>query len=155
MVESPTDLQSMQDALNRLFKLADTWQLGIAHKSVLLCLLAVTVWIVFLHLVPIVANASCVRDLGVLMDSNSSFVEHINHIAAKAHARACLIHIYFCLEIPLLQYVRLWLTFAHCWSIVPVSGLHTWRTVFIKLNLLRETLRNDWEDCLTYGIVTD
>ena len=28
----------------------------------------------------------------MLIDSNLSFVEHINHIVAKAHARACLIH---------------------------------------------------------------
>jgi len=39
-----------------------------------------------------VANVSCVRDLGVLIDSNLSFVEHISHIVAKAHARAYLIH---------------------------------------------------------------
>jgi len=41
MVESPTDLQSMQDALNRLFKLADTRQLCIYllkfEASVRLC----------------------------------------------------------------------------------------------------------------------
>jgi len=43
MFESPADLQSIQDALNGLFKWADTWQLGIAYKNVLLCLLAVTV----------------------------------------------------------------------------------------------------------------
>ena len=52
----------------------------------------------FLHLVLIqsgsntVANVSCVKDLGVLIDSNLSFAEHISHIVAKAHARACLIH---------------------------------------------------------------
>ena len=39
-----------------------------------------------------VANVSCVRGLGVLIDSNLSFAEHISHIVAKAHARACLIH---------------------------------------------------------------
>ena len=49
-----------------------------------------------------VAKASCVRDLGVLIDSNLSFVEHINHIVANAYARACLTHKCFCLEIPLL-----------------------------------------------------
>jgi len=50
----------------------------------------------------IVANVSCVRDLSVLTDSNLSFAEHISHIVAKAHARACFIHKFFCLEIPLL-----------------------------------------------------
>jgi len=39
-----------------------------------------------------VANVSCVRDLDVLIDSNLSFAEHISHIVAKSHARACLIH---------------------------------------------------------------
>ena len=43
MVESPTDLQSIGCIKYRLFKWAYTWQLGIAYKSVLLCLLAVTV----------------------------------------------------------------------------------------------------------------
>ena len=43
----------------------------------------------------IVANVSCVRDLGVLTDSNLSFAEHISHIVAKAHARACFIHNFF------------------------------------------------------------
>jgi len=33
VVESPTDPQTMQDALNRLFKWADTWQLGISYKK--------------------------------------------------------------------------------------------------------------------------
>jgi len=77
---------------------------------------------VFLHLVPIVANASCVRDLCVLIDSNSSFVEHINHIAAKAHARACLIHIFLSRDTSTLvrafmTYVRPLLEYCSCiWS---------------------------------------
>ena len=34
LVESPIDPQTMQDALNRIFKWADTWQLGISYKKV-------------------------------------------------------------------------------------------------------------------------
>jgi len=93
MVESPTDLQSRQDALNRLFKWADTWQLGIAYKKCsALPVGCHSLNRVFAFGSNTVPNASCVRDLGVLIDSNLSFVEHINHIVAKAHARACLIN---------------------------------------------------------------
>jgi len=93
IVESPFDPQTMQDALNRLFKWADTWQLGISYKK---CF-ALPVGSPSLNHVLVfgsntVANVNCVRDLGVLIDSNLSFAEHISHIVAKAHARACLIH---------------------------------------------------------------
>jgi len=123
-VESPTDLQSMQDALNRLLKWSDTWQLGIAYKK---CS-ALPVGCLSLNCAfscgsNTVANASCVRDLGVLIDSNLSFVEHINHVVAKAHARSCLIHKCFLsrdtstLVRAFITYVRPLLEYCSCvWS---------------------------------------
>jgi len=95
----------MQDALNRLFKWADTWQLGISYKKCsALPISSLSFDHVFAFGSSTVPNVICVRDLGVLIDSNLSFAEHItgSHLDAKAHAPACLIHKCFCLEIPVL-----------------------------------------------------
>ena len=92
VVESPIDPQTMQDALNRLFKWAYTWQLGISYKKYsALPIGSLSLDHVFAFVSNTIANVSCVRDLGVLIDSNLSFADHISHIVAKAHARVCLI----------------------------------------------------------------
>jgi len=93
VAESPIDPQTMQDALNRLFKWADIWQLGISHKTCsALHIGSPSLDHVFAFGSNTVVNVSCVRDLGMFIDSNLSFAEHISHIVAKAHARACFIH---------------------------------------------------------------
>jgi len=96
-----------------------------------------------------VANVSCVRGLGVLIDSNLSFAEHISHIVAKAHARACLIHKCFLSRDTATLVRALQSIPAHCWNIVRVFGPLTLRMVSTKLNLFRETSPKDREECLT------
>jgi len=124
IVESPTDHQTMQYALNRLFKWADTWQLNISYKKCsALPVGSLSLDYVFTFGSNTVSNVSCVRDLGVLIDSNLSFAEHISHIVAKAHARACLIHKCFLsrdtstLVRAFITYVRPLLEYCSCvWS---------------------------------------
>lgn len=124
IVESPIDSKTMQDALNMLFKWADTWQLGISYKKCsALPVGSPNLDRVFAFGSNTVANVSCVRDLGVLIDSNLSFAEHISHIVAKAHARACLIHKCFLsrdtstLVRAFITYVRPLLEYCSCvWS---------------------------------------
>jgi len=83
----------MQDALDTLLKWADKWQLTISYKKCsALPVRPLSSDHVFTFGSNTVPNVNCVRDLGVLIDSNLSFADHISHIVAKAHARACLIH---------------------------------------------------------------
>jgi len=82
VVESPIDPQTMQDALNRLFKWAYTWQLGISYKKYsALPIGSLSLDHVFAFGSNTIANVSCVRDLGVLIDSNLSFADHITGCA--------------------------------------------------------------------------
>jgi len=47
----------------------------------------------FLHLWGnIISQQRTVKDLGIHIDNSLKFSSHINHIVAKAHARASLIH---------------------------------------------------------------
>ena len=71
IVESPTDTQTMQDALNKLLKWADTWQLAISYKKCsALPVGPLSSDHVFTFGSNTVPNVNFVRDLGVLIDSN-------------------------------------------------------------------------------------
>ena len=62
VVKSPIDPQIMQDALNRLFKWADTWQLAISYKKCSALPIGSLIWIMFFAFGSnTVANVSCVR----------------------------------------------------------------------------------------------
>jgi len=134
VVKSPTDPQIMQDAWNRLFKWADTWQLGISYKKCSALHIGSLIWIMFLHLVLIQLLMLAVLDLGVLIDSNLSFAEHISHIVTKAHAHACLIQLCFLSR----DTSTLECAFTTCVCpllVVRASGPLTLRMVSTKLNL--------------------
>ena len=93
VIDTLEDLSLLQGAINNLLEWSHKWQMNISHKK---CAI--------LHIGPMatdctftidncaVENVKSFRDLGVLVDSELSFVTHICNIVAKGHARACLIH---------------------------------------------------------------
>jgi len=76
----------------------------------------------FFHLGLIQLLTLTVLEIGVLIDRNLSFAEHISHIVTEAHPRACLIHIFLSRDTSTLvraftTYVRPLLEYCLCiWS---------------------------------------
>jgi hypothetical protein len=95
-VQSLVDEFLLQNALNKLQKWADQWQLTISiHKCSVLHIIpsrseSTKKPFYFLGLHPLSAQKT-VRDLGVLIDEHLSFRPHINTIVSKASSRSYLI----------------------------------------------------------------
>lgn len=86
-----SELSSFQNSINQIADWASIWQLKLSIdkcQHVHIGLSRSTVLPHFsLHNNILTSCTSC-RDLGVIVDSRLSFVEHINSIVAKAHLRA-------------------------------------------------------------------
>jgi hypothetical protein len=120
------DQDELQERLNDLHAWSNTWQLKISYKKCVAMLIDTAGHEPNIELklgVNVIPLANDVKDLGVHIDNKLSFTVHINHIVAKAFARASLISKCFTSKdiLTLMQafnvYVRPLLEYASCvWS---------------------------------------
>ena len=120
------DKNELQERLNDLQAWSNTWQLKISYKKCVTMLISTAGPKPNIELKlgnDVIPPTSDVKDLGVLIDNKLAFTVHINHVVAKAFARANLISkCFISKDIPTLMhafnvYVRPLLEYASCvWS---------------------------------------
>ena len=83
----------LQNKLDVLYNWSSTWQLNISTSKCATMRINALADCSDLYLNNIaISNVKEFKDLGVVVDDNLKFTSHINHVVAKASARACLIH---------------------------------------------------------------
>jgi len=94
VIKTGIECSKLQDGLNKLYEWSDKWQLRVSLKKCNVIFVGNCDIQAQLYLgdYPL-ATSTTARDLGILVDSDFKFGRHINHIVARAHARANLIYI--------------------------------------------------------------
>jgi len=130
---------------------------GTSHiRSALLCQLVVQIALICFNIGSNGVQPVCVtKDLGVHVCSDLSFATYVNTIAAKAHARACLINKCFIsrdtvtLTRAFVTYVRPILEYASViWSPYHINQIS-------KLESVQRDLQNELQDCVTCHMLKD
>ena len=118
---------TMQERLNQFMEWADRWQLKIAeHKCCVLTHGSDILPTYNLNGVQLL-NVKEFRDLGIIVDADCLFKQHISHICRKAY---CSINVIFrCFHTANIAALIISINrlFAQCWSTVPPYGILTYQ----------------------------
>jgi len=134
VINTREDCESMQKVLNDIQEWSDQWQLSISYKKCNTMFIGkVNTDVIFTLGSEDITTVKQVKDLGINVCNDCKFNYHIDHITARAHTRANLVHKCFVskdtntLVKAFTTYVRPLLEYASCvWSPCNIMNIKKW-----------------------------